>query len=333
MRSPEAMEADVETNAPIHRRDSSTVILVRTHFVDDMVEGLAERLRRETGWPVCLMLDRVRGGDIDPGANEHIDLTTKLLENLGLFVTHDALWRCGDYALYAARQRYARTEFFWMIEPDVRVNLRDFGDFFHLFARHPEYDLLATHLGIADESYPWTAMMRPFAPRPSKCMFPIVRLSGRALDYLIECRREMGRRFMSEVQPDGTLRSQDAFPNDEVFTATELSKSDFLCGDINDTGIEFYNNATFNFAFPQPDRRLRELRPDGKIYHPVDKGSEYIRKVRGRFEHIRNNGGPAAFIRDLFERPELIDNIQMECGPEESARFAADVEEAIRRLS
>ena len=308
------------------------MILLRTHFVNDAIVELCALLEEKTGWRVCLMIDRMRDNPCFLPSQSNIQLTRDLLEGMGLYVTHDALWRCGDYAMYAARQKFRDVAFFWMIEPDIRINLRDIGDFFYFFTRYRGYDLVASHLGVADERYSWTPMMAPFASELRKCMFPIVRLSAGALDHLYDQRRALGRRFSSEHLPGGLKRSDDSFPNDEVFVATELHRSNFKCMDINDTGIEFYSDKTFSFAFPIPDSRIRTARPDGKIYHPVDVGSEYIRKVRGRFEHIRNHGGPAQFIRELFDRHQLYEDISLECGSDESERFTLDVRAAIAAL-
>ncbi|GAB0116434.1 hypothetical protein Acid7E03_05060 [Acidisoma sp. 7E03] len=95
----------------------------------------------------------------------------------------------------------------------------------------------------------------------------------------------------------------------------------------------FYDAASFSFAHLISAKRLNASSPDGKIYHPVEHGAEFLRKVRGRFEHIRNHGGPAQFIRDLFDRNELYEDIRVECGEAESERFRQDVREAIAALT
>jgi hypothetical protein len=213
-----------------------TVILIRTYYVDAEIVHLCKGLRASTGCGVSLVLDRFRHHPDAPAELDSIPMTRQVLEELGLYVTGDVSWRCGDYAYYIARRAYPAAEFFWMVEPDVRFNFDDAGDFFRLYDRRPDVDLFATQLGPADETYAWTAMMAPFAERPQRCMFPVTRLSARAVDHLLMKRQELSRRFAYELGADGRPRSQANWPNDEVFVATGLFEAGMSCADLNSLG-------------------------------------------------------------------------------------------------
>jgi hypothetical protein len=252
---------------------------------------------------------------------------------MGLFMTGDVLWRCGDYAFYAARRQFPYVEFFWIIEPDVRINIESAGDFFYFFTRHPDIDLLVSFLGPADGSYPWTETMRPFARNPHKCMYPLLRLSARAIDHLLEQRQILSNRFMKETMADGRLRGHELWPNDEVFTATQLYENGFKIADLNFTGIPFYDDRTFSFQFPVSETRFKSFPLDGKIYHPVLASDAFLNKVMRMFLHIRNNGGPASHIQALFDRIALYDDIQLECGRAAREEFAAQISAAIALFS
>jgi hypothetical protein len=312
-------QRSIRRAGPVGNGPASGVILLRTHKIDPLIELYLQRLRNETGWHVCLALDSLRDGHNRSVAAEHVQITQQVLAELEVFTTPDSLWRCGDYALYAAQMLYPNAPFFWMLEPDVRLNLQNLGDFFHLFSRHPEYDLLAALFAPAGDEWPWSAMMRPFAENSYRCFYPVVRVSARALDYMLEKRRALSRRFVAE------RRTAQGWPNDEVFTATELQRGHFRCADLNCTGIQFYSPDTFNFDKPFAASRFDLIPPDGKIYHPVLASSDYLQKVRRMLEDVRNMGGPPELIRGLFERKSLLQDITAECGVEESDRFAADV--------
>ena len=260
-------------------------------------------------------------------------MTPDVLQELGLYVTGDASWRCGDYAYYTARRAYPAADLFWMVEPDVRFNFDNVADFFRIYDQRPDVDLFATQLGPADATYAWTAMMAPFAERPQRCMFPVTRLSARAVDHLLLKRQALSRRFAAELGADGRPRSPDHWPNDEVFVATMLVEAGMACADLNSLGRSVYDHTTFSYQFPFSEQRFRLRGRDGMIYHPVLKSDAFLRKVRGMFEHIRNGGGPGLFIHDLFDRPELIEDIRLECGSDAADQFLSDVRAAATALS
>lgn len=312
---------------------ASPVILLRTHFVDESIRAMADRLRRETGWRVTLVVDCTRGEPALRAEDMAIRLTRDLFDTLGVLPVADACWRCGDYAFYAARRQYPKAAFFWMIEPDLRLNFADWGTFLHAFDSAQDADLLVSHLEPAQDHHAWTRSMAPFSERPVTCMYPLLRVSGRAVDRMHDERQTLTRRFREDTLPDVTRRRPEDWPNDEIFTATVLTAAGFLCRDFNSDGRVFYDAASFSFAHLISAKRLDASPPDRKIHHPVEHGAEFLRKVRGRFEHIRNHGGPAQFIRDLFDRDELYEDIRVECGEAESERFKHDVREAIAALN
>lgn len=320
-----APASEIDARAP--------VILLRTHFVDEAIRAMAARLRRETGWRVTLVVDCTRREPEIGEGEEVIRLTTGLFEELGVLPVPDASWRCGDYAFYAARRHYPGAAFLWMIEPDLRLNFADWGAFFRAFDPARDADLLVTHLTPAEDHHAWKRTMAPFSQRTMTCMYPLLRVSARAVDVMHEGRRALTERFLNEALPDGTMRSHADWPNDEIFTATVLQEAGLVCRDINSGGNQFYDALSFSFAHLISAKRLDRSPPDGKIHHPVEHGSEFIRKLRGRFEHIRNHGGPAQFIRDLFDRADLYEDVRLECGATESERFERDVKEAIARLT
>jgi hypothetical protein len=156
-----------------------------------------------------------------------------------------------------------------MVEPDVRFGGGNAAGFFDKFRDEATADFLAADLRPADRTYFWEFMITARDLNPWRCLFPVVRLSARALDYLLAKRRAFSR---------NTRRLQD-WPNDESFVATLLANHPaMVCRDLNDGGACLYNEHTLSFwqVFdgdqPLPDAgRLT-------IYHPVLFGAEYAAK-------------------------------------------------------
>ncbi len=309
-----------------------TLVLIRTHYIDDLVTGLIDKIQKETGFTVYLVLDETKGPLEKPANLKQVSLTQDLFASMRLYSTPDVGWRCGDYALYAARLAVPDAGYFWMIEPDVRISQEDLGRFFQHFGEHRSYDMLAPYYGDAGPEYKWTAMIAPFSAHPKKCMFPIVRFSARALDYLLLRRRILSQVFWNERYRDGRLRSLEIWPNDEVFTATMIQEGGFQAADLNSTGTQFYDEQTFSYAFPISLQRFASRPMDGRVYHPVLASDAFLRKTRSMLEHLRRNAGPASLIRGLFDRQELYDDITAECGAAEAQAFAADVRASLETL-
>lgn len=312
------------------------MILLRTHFIDAQIRAMASRLRRETGWRVTLVLDCTRSEPSEPDLADDGDvirLTHAIFDELGVLPVADASWRCGDYSFYAARKRYPDVPFFWMIEPDLRLNFADWGIFFRAFDLAQDVDLLVTHLAPAEDHHAWKQTMAPYSRRPITCMYPLLRVSARAVDVMHKRRRALTQQFQDETLLHGGTHSHAKWPNDEIFTATTLDEAGLVCRDINGESQKFYDERSFSFAHLISAKRLDRSPPDEKIYHPVEHGTEFMRKLRGRFEHIRNHGGPAQYIRDLFDRDDLYEDVRLECGEAESEHFRSDVKVAIARLT
>jgi hypothetical protein len=249
---------------------TDTAILVRTHYLDEEVRRLISSLAESSPHPVYALVDESRRA-INFGAVPKIALAPGLAGELGLYDGAPRLyWRCGDYGLYAARRALPQVERFWMIEPDVRLRLDRPGGFFDRFAEIPA-DLIVSNLRPAEPSWDWGRTMDDGGP-VWRCLFPLARVTARALDALLEARRAFAARFVA-------AGANPAFwPNDEVFAATTLIRAGFDCRDLNSDG-QVYDPATFGFWWPLLDRQLVETGRDGFAYHPVLNGDRYFQKL------------------------------------------------------
>lgn len=249
--------------------DVDTRVLVRTTRLDAEALALARRLQQASGAPVALVAD-ARSGAADAVDPDVIALSSAACRALRLYCPPDFAWRCGDYGYYLARRRYPSTQRFWLIETDVAICGGDAAEFFAFFAeRAREVDLLAAKLRAADHFWYWTQFARGRNVQAFRCLFPITRLSARAIDAALVRRVAQGRR-----PPRRWL-----WPNDEALIATTLMNGDFVCRDFNDFGTTFYRDDSFFFGAPLQGERLQIEARGPRLVHPVLFGAAYAQKL------------------------------------------------------
>ncbi len=299
------------------------VILLRTDTTNQAQHDLVEALHRSTGLAVWLVADETaRFVELGPATGK-VSLTPQRFQELGLFTGPDTMWRCGDYALYAAASVLSET-YFWLIEPDVRIHMPDPGEFFAFFAGQQHVDFLACRLWETNSGWSWYSSMRPYADRVFSCLFPITRLSRRAIEYLL-----MRRRVLTTLH-QACLAGGEAreWPNDEVFCATELSNANYRCMDINAFGRSFYTRESFGFLDAVALSRLAQTPHDGLIYHPVLSGEPFDRKLRQRLYH---DGQDKLSQGQLLMRygASVMEDLARECGEAAARQFADDLAKAV----
>jgi hypothetical protein len=180
-------------------------------------------------------------------------------------------WRCGDYGFYLARAQFPDEPFFWIIEPDVRFSAGGSAAFFEMFRNETTADLLVADLRPADHTYFWEFTIAARGLEVYRCIFPLVRLSARAIDYLLVKRQELSQR----------PRRRREWPNDESFVATMLNNNpEMTCRDLNDFDRTLYNDDTLSFWKPLDGDALRMQDDRLTIYHPVLSGDDYQAKIR-----------------------------------------------------
>ena len=194
-------------------------------------------------------------------------LTQAVAEEMGLYCPPDFAWRCGDYGMYLALRHFPEVKFFWQIEYDVRIQ-GDASQFFSFF-QSATADMLAAHYRPSDRSYRWFSFSAGRNVTPYRCLFPVIRLSSRALSFLHSKRVQHGRRRQRRA----------TWPNDEGFVATTLSNSDYTCRDFNDFGQTFYDESTFSYFTPIPGEDFSPSHLHPTLYHPVLYGEDYRRKI------------------------------------------------------
>ena len=245
-----------------------TRLLVRTADVSPAVLAFADDLEALSGHPTALVVD-ARAAGLNAVSRSTIALSRAACAAVGLYCPEDFAWKCGDYGYYLARQRFPQTRQFWMIETDVRFYGDEPAEFFRFFDGRQDVDFLATQLRPAGHAWFWRQTARARDAQAFRCLFPVTRLSSRAIDATLSRRIEHGRR----------RRRRLLWPNDEALVATTLLNGDFVCRDINDFGRQFYSRDTFYFGRPIDGDRFQ---PDGgsvQLAHPVLFGASYAARL------------------------------------------------------
>jgi len=146
------------------------------------------------------------------------------------------------------------------VEPDVLVNVTDLGGFFTQFLADTA-DYLCGRFGPRQAHWEWFAEIQPDFPQVYGGIFPLTRLSGRAIDYLA---RERAR-LSAAVGPKRPYR----WPNDESFVASALMAGGFTCGDLNGPDRVVRSDVSLRTGVVHGAYRLLTGVPDGLVYHPV----------------------------------------------------------------
>jgi hypothetical protein len=243
-------------------------VIVRTHYADPSLEAMIAAL--SPVGDVLVVADETEQ-PVDIRNAPKLGLTLAAAEDWGVFAGVPRIfWRCGDYSLFAARQLMPNKDFFWMIEPDVRLSFDDFTQFFDHFDAHCAADFVAARLAPAAPDWDWAPSVGGRYASVWQCLFPLVRLSGKAIDFLLEQRR-------ADTAARGD-KDPDSWPNDEAFTATTLANNGFSLADFNEFGT-FYSAETLSFWSPIAESAFRAKPPDGMIHHPVLSGRRLFEKL------------------------------------------------------
>jgi hypothetical protein len=249
-----------------------TLIIVRTHRADAAARAAYDLYAQVEGADVIFGLDE-RGGPVDCFGREGAGYNGAKLEAMGLFVHPNCGWRCGDYCYYTVRAARPDYDFYWLIEPDVRIHTADVNKFFQQFSNN-KADLLAPRLGKRDERWDWHGTISRMGIQAYGCIYPATRLSGRAIDHLFGERRR--------CSADPNLRETSTWPNDEGFTASVLMNAGFTCADLNGPDVMCHSRSTLMIGAVVDLETVEGSAPDNMIYHPVRDFGGWLARAESR---------------------------------------------------
>lgn len=288
----------------------SEVIVVRTDHWDDALDAFSSDLRQAEREILAVADESKRRVQVPAGI-------AKIVADpgsLGLFTTPDMMWRCGDYAFYAALRALPHASSFWLIEPDVRIHGSDPKSFFDGSGGSSQRDFLTASFVEAGAKWMWHRTMTPFAPRVYLCMMQACRISRTAASYLHEQRLKLGEAFES-----GNLSAAD-WPNDEAFVVSMLAKGGFSFGLLADHAPNYSIKGSFTFTKPISMRWLQSSPRDNRLYHPVVGGAKFLMRARAYLAERARSAAPPNEILAEFESG-FLPQVRLECGDESALVF------------
>ena len=168
------------------------------------------------------------------------------------------LWYNGDYPFYYMRNYFPNFDYYWCTEYDVFCNGKSYKPFFNQFKKDNS-DFIAAEYKVT-ELAPDTLYDSEWVYGKDthyQSFFPVIRLSGRAIDFLYRRRLEEGK-FFEQIKSDPNVK----WIYCEIFAPTELTRAGFKCKSLDTEHLRF-----------SPDYNLSKERifehPDNKLYHPV----------------------------------------------------------------
>ena len=219
---------------------------------------------------------------------ETLTFSRAAVRGLGLYAPKDFRWRCGDYLYYLAAATYPGEDVIWLIESDVIVNHP--GQFFGLASRSG-CDFIAADLRMAESAWYWYSYALGRGIKPYRCLFPVTRLSRRAICSLLERRQRHSRNLARRI----------LWANDEGFVATSLAASSLLYSDINSVCPSAWESETFSYDRPISTDRLSDRVGKTFLLHPVLEPSAYERKMT-MLTRNKGHAWPTRLLR-RFVRP------------------------------
>lgn len=244
-------------------------IVIRTHKWDQDETRLLQMLRPVFGEDIFAAFHAASGNPAPP--IPHAAFDDDWVSANGLRVLEDYGWRCGDYALYAARAAFPDYDRYWLIEPDVYI----FGDVRAFFAQAAELegDAVGVDLTAMDRSanrftkgLPKVALYR--------ATYALTRFSAPAIDDLFAKRKAYSASNVGDWR----------FTNDEVFSFSHvIAQERFTAASLQDAMPQWFEREFFTTNPDLLDRALEaELSGVDQVCHPVRPAASYCTAVGER---------------------------------------------------
>ena len=293
-------------------------VFCRTHTWDPYVAKQAALLAGlSAGGHFYVLADETRGTLPVEGFYKFSHCDTDF-EPMGLerYFNTNLLWYNGDYPLYKIAQDLPHYDYYVMVEFDVlsNVNLVDMVE----RAAAAGADAVAFRFQPIEPDWPWLDSCRGIYEQPWRGLIPVLAISRLAVEYLLDRRRRLTRRFRA--------REIDRMPYCEAFIPTELMQA----GIFNVTDLSRFGQVErFEFWPPVLDGSV-QLGAEPAFLHPVLDEARFIPN------RLRHEADPASFLdpssrlrQDLagctLERagPFLLDAIRRQNNPGAEAQLRA----------
>ncbi|WP_046167797.1 hypothetical protein [Chromobacterium vaccinii] len=219
---------------------NKTAIGIRFHRYNDSVKQTVDTLLQSGCFQaseIHLVMDVSSAHALPP--RDVIPLSSEKIRSMGLLAIEQYGWHCGDYFLYALREK-VKADYYWLIEPDVAFGKGAEKAFFSRM-RDIACDYAAFNHTEKDASWAWYKGMRQFSDKVYGSAFPITRCSAKAVDMLYQTRKAHSQQFQDKKLPSH-------WPNDESFVSTTLENAGLHCIDLHKQNLCY--SAKFGTLLP-----------------------------------------------------------------------------------
>ena len=243
------------------------IILLRARERNEHNQAFADDLRKASGCVVRFLLDE-RGNKVPSADPEVLSLNQESYASLGVYAPPDVAWRCGDYGAYLAWRGDPSRPYYWVIEDDVRI-AGDAKEFFRL-CRSSSSDFLVAHLRKTVRGNFWWPHTISKDVQAFACLFPLTRLSNRAVEACYNKRKKHTRQ----------LSRRALWPNDEGLVATTVAAKGFFLQDFNDLQPDLWDEESYSVTgLP---RTSVDATGVPKLIHPVrfkERSAEHVKQT------------------------------------------------------
>ncbi len=183
-----------------------TLFLIRGQSFDANTRKTAERISAAGAERVVAVMDE-RKGVTDTTPFDKISLNNSLLTQLGILSPPENWgWFCGDFCLYAARQKFPDYDHYCLIESDVTFA----GNVASEFVRRMQLDMtdiLAAQLEPSAKRNRYSLGLSTLnLDHQWGCIFPVTRLSGAAVDAMLSIRlKSLAEGVADKLNDEGVL--------------------------------------------------------------------------------------------------------------------------------
>lgn len=257
--------------------NSKHVIGIRCHNFGDPERFLYQTLSLYfKQHAIYFVVDELKEPKQFPSDLNKVSLNMVFVESSALYAPADMAWSCGDYFYYAFR-KHVDADYYWLIEPDVLLNLSSIEAFFSFF-ENKHLDALVMHFSLANESWPWYESAKKIAYPAYKCFFPLTRLSKKSVDIMLAKRQQLSYEHII-----GGLKGR--FTNDEALLANVL-----MAAGIEPINLSSFFESKFNFFSNSPfrNKNLSIEYCQEQILHPVKDIDFYKNALKNNIEDMFN---------------------------------------------
>lgn len=258
-----------------------TVIGIRTHLWSDTEERLYKQLLQ--AFPkeqIFVIADETKGKVNTPSYIKKISWNNQFIEEQNLLnynhFNRGIGWLCGDYFYYAFLQQ-VNSDFYWLIESDVLFTFESTKTFFDKASLYND-DALLANFDICDSHDYWYASGCLIYKEPYKCLFPLNRLSAKAIKL---CKDER-QRLSNEYRTKGAFAFTHNpmvihFPNDEILVSCTLIREGISVRSLNSIFPDNFSYFGFDKWYSDSIANLSSF--SNQVIHPVRSSKRIAERI------------------------------------------------------